>query len=117
MIPKPKMSYPHAIIESIQVKYTGRIVLFVRCPFCQKIHYNDMGYINKDYPYPVEYRDSRCVISLPYTPIILETSPPHLYSQYHRMKDEKVYDLLQFVLRQRVKHLAEKPPSSFDTLL
>ena len=115
---KTQNLYPHAVIESVQVKHTGRIVLFVRCPFCKNIHYNDMGYIHKDYPHPVEYRDSRCIISLPYTPVILETSPPHLYCQYHhRMGNEKVYDLLRSLLRRRVTHFTDKSSSSFDTLL
>jgi hypothetical protein len=97
------MSYPNAVIEQVQVKFTGRIVLHVRCPYCGHIHYNDMGYLHKHYPYPVVYRDSRCVVSLPYAPVILETSPPHLYCAYHHMEVEKVYDILQSILRQRVK--------------
>lgn len=111
------MLYPQAIIESIQVKYTGRIVLFIRCPYCQKIHYNDMGYIHKDYPYPVHYRDSRCVISLPYQPIILENSPPHFYCQYHHISNEKTLDLLKVVLHQRVKHVVDNLSSSVEQLV
>jgi len=101
------ITYPFAIVEQVHIKFTGRIVLFIRCPFCGHLHYNDMGYIQKEYTYPVDYRDSRCIIALPYCPVILESVPPRLYSQYHCMAKEVVYDVLGVILKQRVKHVED----------
>lgn len=104
------MEYPNAKIERVEVKFTGRIVLYVRCPYCKDVHMNDMGYITKarGYSYPILYRDSRCSVSIPYCPVVECNSPPHLYVMYYQgiaESEEAVYEKLKVIMKQRLKHI------------